>query len=867
MAQGRFNKAAATDTSQQIYYEQAHGSHNNQYNAQTQNHYYPAPARDEPIPNPISTVPFPRNPNFVERDEWYQLKSILSSSASHSAKVALVGLGGSGKSQLASQYCHHIWAPSWNAQPSNTWVLWIHVNSSTRLEESIRDLVERLEIPRRNDPKTNIFQLFHSWLRDPSRHWLLVLDNVDDPQVLFEPLELKGSQPDENHRRGTKRPIDFLSSPSHGHVILTTRYRQVASKFLDYGETGEAIRVGAMEAQQATTLLRKRIEQVYDESDLEAVATELGYVPLALVQAAAYIRHKPCPVRDYLTKLRQSANSKSDLLTAHVDPERKQTSLVLLTWQITFEHIRQIRPSAADRLSVMCFFDHRSIPNSLLAIKDWDIPASLDDPADDDLQADIRALRDFDLVTVRPEDGECEMHPLVPFAVRNWLVSREEAAHWHEQSMHNISKGLPEDAEIENWPQWQKLYPHVQLVIQSEPQTRDAKIAKAAILHQAARYQRKRRVHGTAVSLGSEGVSIRRQLLGEDDKMTIRSEYNLALALFEDRQTDLAEEKLRQVWRKCQQHSGEADAWTLNTLGLLVEVLNINGKHVLAEKLSQEALSLCEESLRLGHSTTLHVSVQLIEALWHQKKHAEVKFLSTRLLREFEKQTGKADASALSCAHEFANALILQGEKKDGVSLRRWELAEGARLQGSEHPDTLLAMYGLATDLMNLSEGDLQEAEKLMRQAYVGSEIVWGEKGKLTLMSMHNLALICRNLGRHEEAVRLMGLCAERSRNALGSDHARTIARMEAKEHWETEGRKDNSVRRMTEELEDMGMGSSKCSSNPRGQADRRPHGDSRRHTEKDKQRQRSQNSEGTKKKKGRRARRTSRSPDRCIVQ
>lgn len=62
--------------------------------------------RADTAPTPISTVPFSRNPNFVEREEWHTLNNKLASNASYATKIALVGLGGSG-------YVQHLQMRSW----------------------------------------------------------------------------------------------------------------------------------------------------------------------------------------------------------------------------------------------------------------------------------------------------------------------------------------------------------------------------------------------------------------------------------------------------------------------------------------------------------------------------------------------------------------------------------------------------------------------------------------------------------------------------------------------------------------------------------------------------------------------------------
>ncbi|CAL8585144.1 hypothetical protein XPA_010724 [Xanthoria parietina] len=67
--------------------------------------YHIAQSAQEPKPRPCSTVPFRRDNDFVYRDT---LAEIHARCAQPAARVALVGLGGVGKSQLAIEYSYQV---------------------------------------------------------------------------------------------------------------------------------------------------------------------------------------------------------------------------------------------------------------------------------------------------------------------------------------------------------------------------------------------------------------------------------------------------------------------------------------------------------------------------------------------------------------------------------------------------------------------------------------------------------------------------------------------------------------------------------------------------------------------------------------
>ncbi|KAF2016700.1 hypothetical protein BU24DRAFT_441689 [Aaosphaeria arxii CBS 175.79] len=137
------------------------------------------PERRETPPEPSIVIPFARDADFVDRGTL--LDEICERCAQPNARIALVGLGGVGKSQLAIEHAYRT-----REQSSETWVLWAHASNAARLEQSFHDIADRVRIVGRQDSQANIFKLVHDWLCDSKQPWLLVLDNVDDASFLLE---------------------------------------------------------------------------------------------------------------------------------------------------------------------------------------------------------------------------------------------------------------------------------------------------------------------------------------------------------------------------------------------------------------------------------------------------------------------------------------------------------------------------------------------------------------------------------------------------------------------------------------------------------------------------------------------------------
>jgi hypothetical protein len=108
-----------------------------------------------------------------------------------------------------------------------------------------------------------------------------------------------------------------------------------------------------------------------NSGDVAELAAALEFVPLAIVQAAAYISQRAprCSVRQYLEEFKKSERKRTSLLNRDEGQLRRDweaKNSIIITWQISFDYIHQTRPSAADLLSLMSFFDRQGISEVLL---------------------------------------------------------------------------------------------------------------------------------------------------------------------------------------------------------------------------------------------------------------------------------------------------------------------------------------------------------------------------------------------------------------------------------------------------------------------------------------------------------------------
>ncbi|KIH94168.1 hypothetical protein SPBR_05564 [Sporothrix brasiliensis 5110] len=300
------------------------------------------------------SVPFEKNPDFTGREsEFKKLRDALFTKEEQTAKVAVAGLGGIGKTQLVLAMAYHI-----RDEFKDCCVLWMPCTSRESIEKAFAVAAKELNIPGAESDKADTKALVRDHLsKESAGRWLLVFDNADDISIWF------------NQSAGESgRLIDYLPKSQHGSIIFTTRVKKEAVRL-----TGRnIIEMSAMDEDGGKQLLRNYLldkDLVDNREDTAALLARLTYLPLAIVQAAAYINANDISLRDYLPLLNEQEEEVIDLLSEDFEDEwryRDVQNPVATTWLVSFAQVRQRDPLAADYLSFMACIDAKDIPPSLL---------------------------------------------------------------------------------------------------------------------------------------------------------------------------------------------------------------------------------------------------------------------------------------------------------------------------------------------------------------------------------------------------------------------------------------------------------------------------------------------------------------------
>ncbi|KAH8701324.1 hypothetical protein GQ44DRAFT_753515 [Phaeosphaeriaceae sp. PMI808] len=739
------------------------------------------PERLETPPPPSIVIPFARDADFVERGTI--LDQVHQRCAAPGSRAALVGLGGVGKSQLAIEHAYRTHEGS-----PETWVFWVHASNATRFEQGFRNIADCVKIAGRQNPHANIFKLVHDWLRDCKQRWLLVLDNVDDARFLNNQA---------TDSKTASQPLrEYLPHCERGSILLTTRNKEAALKLV---EQRDVVAVEPMDKVQALALFEKKLEVRQDVSDLADLAAALEYMPLAIVQAAAYISQRAprCPVVKYLEEFKKSERKRASLLT-HDDGQLRRDweakNSIIVTWQISFEHIQQTRPSAADLLSLMSFFDRQGIPETLLQNRTklgdapnsqkehndehWDSDeednALQSSAGDDEFEHDVATLRNFCFISVDTSGTTFEMHALVQLATRKWLDSSGKLERWRQQFISNLCTEFP-TGKYENWAVCQAFFAHAKSAVGQQPEEKSSLAEWATLLYRAAC------MANLASTYWNQGrwdaaEELEVQKLGVDHPDTLMSMANLAATYRNQGRWDAAEELQVQVMETSKKKLGVDHPSTLMSMANLAATYRNQGRWDAAEELEVQVMETSKKKLGADHPNTLMSMANLASTYWNQGRWDAAEELEVQVMETRKKKLGVDHPSTLTSMANLAVTYRNQG---------RWDAAEELGVQvietrkkklGVDHPSTLTSMANLAATYRN--QGRWDAAEELEVQVMETRKKKLGVDHPDTLTSMANLASTYWNQGRWDATEELDVQVIETRKKKLGVDHPDTLTSM-----------------------------------------------------------------------------------------
>lgn len=756
------------------------------------------PAVSSPFPE-SKGPPMDPNPLFVGRDE--DLKALAAEmkaggSASRSMKtVCISGLGGVGKTQLASEFAHHY------GHYFRGGIYWLNLSNPDATAEEIAGCGGAGAMDLRADfdrlpLEDQVRRVKSEWQNDLPR--LLILDNCEDVS------SLRACRPTTGGCR----------------VLLTNR-----GVFGDQALAVVALELEVLDRERSVELLRSRCPGVQlEEIELAAVAEELGDLPLALDLAGRYL----CEYRDiispsgYVEELRalEPVDHRSLRQSEGYSPTDHELD-VGRTFIISYQRLNEDDPT--DRLAIRLlaraarFAPGESIERNLLL-------ATLGDPNESEERSEelpdayqrvdaLRKLAGLGLLG-ESETGLVRMHRLVAsFARREIEVGEAQA-----DVVRTIANEAM-DAARDNIPvNLTRLLPHLRHVTEvlGDREDEPAYHARFALGSALSRL----RMHAEAVPLLESAVRYSTAHFGPTAWVTMRQRNDLGVAMNNAGDADGALSLYETVLEDQERELGPRDIDVASTLNNIGALLRDKGRFGEVQTIYERALEIRTNALGWEHRDTaeslhnmgaLMMDLERYEEAWpylrralviienvmgrahldnvgplskmgflrrREGNYAEARQLYERVLEIRESALPPEHGDIGASLHDIGSLLAEQGAHEEARPYLERALRTSLESNGEDHAVTGMRVNSLAEVLM--AQGDLDTALPLYRRELAIAERILGDGNPQTAQCLGNVATVLWHQGRYQEARPLLERAVRIFEAALGDAHPATAGALDS---------------------------------------------------------------------------------------
>ncbi|MFF7048229.1 FxSxx-COOH system tetratricopeptide repeat protein [Streptomyces griseorubiginosus] len=712
-------------------------------------------------PHQVGVIP-PAARSFQHRVEVHRLRSAVEGGGTTVLTQLLTGMGGVGKTQLAAHYARTSWDET-SAGGGLDVLVWITASNRSSIVTAYAQAGVELC---RGDPgnEEQAARSFLAWLTPKhgakSCRWLIILDDVNDPN------DLKGLWPP--------------ASP-FGRTLVTTRRRDAA---LAAGGR-RTIEIGLFTEEEALRYLTESLAGRDDSAiQLRALAHDLGYLPLALSQAAAYLIDTGETVADYRDLLADRATALA-ALAPDVLPDDQALPLAA-AWSLSIDHADTLSPVGLARpmLQLASMLDANGIPESVLTSQPALVHlAAHRTPLDkgsasspttlsprDGVHA-LRALHRLSLIEHSPRTPHqaVRVHQLIQRTTRDALTP--DQYDWNARAA--------ADALIAAWPEVERdtdlaqslranttalsqlsedaLFqpgPHAVLYRMGESLGKNGQVA-AARNH----YQRL-----------TEMITIR---LGEDHLQLSAARSNLAFWQAEAGDVAGAAAVYASLLEDMMRVAGDDHPNTLTTRSNLAAMRGKAGDFAGAAEAYDSLLVHRIRLLGEDHPKTLITRLNLAAMRGKAGDFAGAAEAYDSLLADQIRVLGEDHPNTLTTRSNLAAMRGDAGDTAGAAEAMADLLKHMVRVLGKDHPDTLTARGNLA--FCRGDAGDFSGAVEALEDLLKDRVRVLGEDHPDTLVTRNYLAAMHGRAGNAAGAVNAyLGLLADQIR-VLGKDHPETL--------------------------------------------------------------------------------------------
>ncbi len=704
-------------------------------------------------------------------------------SASDAAGQPRGGLGGTGKTQLAAAFARALWEAK-----ALDLLVWVNAAGRDAVITGYAEAIDQVGGPRSDKAPEQAASAFLTWLAETDRAWLVVLDDLSDPAVM-EGLWPEGPR---------------------GRVLVTARDPGAAIQ----AHKPRVVEVGAFSPAEALAYLSARLPgDAGRPAGALDLAHDLGFLPLALGQAAALMADTGLGCGQYLAQLTDRK--------AHLAPAVAEASLpsVAATATLAAETAEQIPPVGLSRpaLALVAMLDPNGIPGTVLISQAACAYLSRHSgaaPVDEvQARAAVYNLARTGLVTIDTTSAArtVRAHALVQAAVRQNLMAseRDEAARaaadallqaWpsrdaslsFEQALRDSTARLHQVAGRVLWaPECHPLLlragrsldagglagpatAYWRSMLDTSQQRLGPGHAQTILARDrlAAAYEAAGRP-GDAIAVHEEALAERERILGTAHPDTLTTRASLARALRAAGRTQDAISLAEHTLSESEHVMGPRHPDTLTARGDLAATYLSAGMTKEAISAFQGTLAGREQVLGPVHPDTLAGRGDLAHAYRVAGQPGDAVPLYERVLADRERAQGPDHPDTITARANLATAYRLAGRLRDAIPAYKRTLADRGRVQGSDHPDAITARANLADAYFAAYK--FKDALPLYEQTLADRERVQGPDHPDTITARGNLASAYHSARKLAQAIPLYEQALADCERVRGPDHPDTL--------------------------------------------------------------------------------------------
>jgi tetratricopeptide (TPR) repeat protein len=671
----------------------------------------------------------PREPRaFQPRPD---LSEQLAAAGNIAVVQALTGARGVGKTQLAAAYARAKIAEGWPV------VGWIVAEEQSQVLAGLERLSGALGLASAGDDSETAAARVRSWLETKATSsCLLVFDNAVDPGVI---------------RR-------WLPSGGGARIIIT-------STNVAFEDVGTVVVVGVFSTPEALDFLEQRTG-LEDQDGAREVAAELGFLPLALGQAAATMRSQRLTYRVFLDRLRSLPVDRYLVRRSRDSYPRGAAQAVLLS----LAPVEQAVAFARDIVGLVAVLSPAGIQRDIL-LKAGELNAAGTVTAAE-IDESIGLLAEASLITFSIDGQSVIMHRFT----RRVAQDREREQRSLTSNILLASRVLTE-MRVQRESKWSERNRGRHMIQQidalwevasseAEPGSAEAPefiVAVLSLRSWAVGYLWDINDSAQAISMGRTVVSDHERYLGKDSRETVLSRSGLALGYGGIGRHDEAIETHKEIIDWFKGKSTEADsAITLNFLntfgnnflesaedyrepGRLIKGLEIHEKNyadcrrVCGEDAFLTLMSGCNLARSFMKVGRLGEALTLQESVWEISKRApqipvDFQIGAQGHLAEIYWELGRSDE-----AFQLLDAASLQA----------------VGLYGADSPTSLHLRMTLAG--LRKKSGDFEVAAEMYERIAVDSYKTLGYSHAVVFRALEGFAASREQSGRIADAIEAYG--------------------------------------------------------------------------------------------------------------